>query len=64
MATMSFKTISLSSSIATTANTARLGELAFSTIPKIIETPAAMLYVRSGVVPDVTYDLIPDNVTR
>ncbi|CAF3268470.1 unnamed protein product [Rotaria socialis] len=63
MATMSFKTISLSSSI-TTTNAARLGELTFSTIPKIIETPAAMLYVRSGVVPDVTYDLIPDNVTR
>jgi queuine tRNA-ribosyltransferase subunit QTRTD1 len=62
MANISFKTISVSNS--TTTSAARLGELAFSTIPKIIETPAAMLYVRSGVVPDVTYDLIPDNVTR
>lgn len=62
MANVSFKTISLSNSTATTA--ARLGELAFSAIPKVIETPAAMLYVRSGVVPDVTYDLVPDNVTR
>ena len=62
MANISFKTISISNS--TTTSAARLGELAFSTIPKIIETPAAMLYVRSGVVPDVTYDLIPDNVTR
>jgi tRNA-guanine family transglycosylase len=62
MANISFKTISLSNS--TTTSAARLGELAFSTIPKIIETPAAMLYVRSGVVPDVTYDCIPDNVTR
>jgi queuine/archaeosine tRNA-ribosyltransferase len=62
MTKISFKTISLSNS--TTTSAARLGELAFSTIPKIIETPAAMLYVRSGVVPDVTYDLIPDNVTR
>lgn len=62
MASISFKTISLSNS--TTTSAARLGELAFSTIPKIIETPAAMLYVRSGVVPDVTYDFIPDNVTK
>ncbi|CAF0995281.1 unnamed protein product [Adineta steineri] len=62
MANISFKTISLSNS--TTTSAARLGELAFSTIPKIIETPAAMLYVRTGVVPDVTYDFIPDNVTR
>ena len=62
MANISFKTISLSNSTATSA--ARLGELAFSTIPKIIETPAAMLYIRSGVVPDVTYDLVPENVTR
>ena len=62
MANISFKTISLSNS--TTTSAARLGELAFSGIPKIIETPAAMLYVRSGVVPDVTYDSIPDNVTR
>jgi len=62
MANISFKTIPLSNSTVTSA--ARLGELAFSTIPKMIETPAAMLYVRSGIVPDVTYDLIPDNVTR
>lgn len=61
MATISFKTISFSNS---TTSAARLGELAISTIPKIIETPAAMLYVRSGVVPDVTYDFVPDNVTR
>lgn len=60
MATISFKTISLSNS---PTSAARLGELAISTLPKIIETPAAMLYVRSGVVPDVTYDFIPDNVT-
>jgi queuine tRNA-ribosyltransferase subunit QTRTD1 len=62
MATITFKTISLSNT--TTTSAARLGELAFSTIPKLIETPAAMLYVRSGVVPDVTYDSLPDNVTR
>lgn len=62
MANISFKTITLSNS--TTASAARLGELAFSAIPKIIETPAAMLYARSGVVPDVTYDFVPDNVTR
>jgi queuine tRNA-ribosyltransferase subunit QTRTD1 len=61
MATISFKTISFSNS---TTSAARLGELAISTLPKIIETPAAMLYVRSGIVPDVTYDFIPDNVTR
>jgi queuine tRNA-ribosyltransferase subunit QTRTD1 len=62
MANISFRTISLSNS--TTTSAARLGELAFSALPKIIETPAAMLYVRTGVVPEVTYDLIPDNVTR
>lgn len=62
MANLSFKTVSLSNSTMTSA--ARLGELVSSSISKAIETPAAMLYVRSGVVPDVTYDLIPDNVTR
>jgi len=62
MANISFRTISLSNS--TTTSAARLGELAFSTLPKIIETPAAMLYVRTGVVPEVTYDFIPDNVTH
>ncbi|UJR36955.1 hypothetical protein I4U23_029664 [Adineta vaga] len=62
MTTISFKAIPISNSTVTSA--ARLGELAFSSIPKMIETPAAMLYVRSGVVPDVTYDFIPDNVTR
>ncbi|CAF1574443.1 unnamed protein product [Adineta ricciae] len=62
MASISFKTIPINNSTVTSA--ARLGELAISSIPKIIETPAAMLYVRSGVVPDVTYDFVPDNVTR
>ena len=62
MSNISFKTASFTNSAIT--NVARFGELVFSTMPKVIETPAAMLYVRSGVVPDVTYDLIPDNVTR
>ena len=62
MANVTFKTVSRSTSPATSA--ARLGELAFSSMPKRIETPAAMLYVRSGVVPDVTFELVPENVTR
>lgn len=62
MANITFKTLSRSN--ATASSAARLGEVAFSSIPKLIETPAAMLYVRSGVVPDVTYELIPEHVTR
>ena len=62
MTTISFRTLARSN---TTGNSAaRLGELAFSSVPKLIETPAAMLYVRSGVVPDVTFELVPENVTR
>ena len=63
MATITFKTLSRANPTGA-SSAARLGELTFPSISKRIETPAATLYVRAGVVPDVTYDFVPENVTR
>jgi len=63
MANLTFKTLSRANATGT-SSAARLGEITIASIPKRIETPAVTLYSRTGVVPDVTYDMIPENVTR
>ncbi|CAF0725294.1 unnamed protein product, partial [Didymodactylos carnosus] len=45
---------------------ARLGEFVFNAVNDVvkIETPTSMLYTRSGVVPHLVNDQLPDNVTK